>query len=96
MPHGTDTIRFIHPSQMPKDRTAAYIRTVCADRPEKTNPKRVRITIGGDRINYPGNTSTKTADMTTVKIQVNSTISTRDARFMTGDLKDFYLGTPLD
>ena len=96
MPHGTDTIRFIHPDQMPKDRTAAYIRTVCSDRPEKTNPKRVRITIGGDRIDYPGNTSTKTADMTTVKTVINSTISTPKARFMTGDLKDFYLGTPLD
>jgi hypothetical protein len=96
MTHGTDTIRFIPVSQMPKGRTAAYIRTVCADRPEKPNPKRVRITIGGDRIDYPGNTSTKTADMTTIKTLVNSTISTRDARFMTGDLKDFYLGTPLD
>jgi hypothetical protein len=96
MPHGTDTIRFIRRDQVPKGRTAAYIRVVCADRPEKTNPKRVRITIGGDRIAYPGNTSTKTADMTTVKTLINSTISTKDARFMTGDLKDFYLGTPLD
>ena len=81
---------------MPKDRTAAYIRTVCADRPEKVNPRRVRITIGGDRIDYPGNTSTNTADMTTVKTLINSTISTKRARFMTGDLKDLYLGTPLD
>ena len=96
MPHGTNTIYFIHPDQMPKGRTAAYIRFVCADRPEKINPKRVRITIGGDRIDYPGNTSTKTADMTTVKTLFNSTISTKAARFMTGDLKDFYLGTPLD
>jgi hypothetical protein len=81
---------------MPKGRTATYFRIVCANRPEKNNPKRVRHTIGGDRINYPGNTSTKTADMTTVKTLANSVISTPNARFMTGDLKDFYLGTPLD
>jgi hypothetical protein len=96
MPTGTDTIFFIHPRQIPNGRTTTYIRIVCADRPEKPNPKRVCHTIGGDRIDYPGNTSTKTADMTTVKTLINSVISTDDARFMTGDLKDFYLGTPLD
>ena len=34
--------------------------------------------------------------MATVKTMVNSVISTPDARFMTGDLRNFYLGTPLD
>lgn len=96
MPTGTNTIYFIHLRDMPADRIATYLRIVCADRPETTNPKRVCHTIGGDRINYPGNTSTKTADMTTVKTLINRTISTRKTRFMTGDLKDFYLGTPLD
>jgi hypothetical protein len=45
-------------------------------------------------VDYPGDTSTKTADLTTVKCHVNSVISTAGARYMTGDLKDFYLGTP--
>ena len=81
---------------MPQGRTATYVRAVCADRPEKTNPRRFNLTLGGDHINYPGNTSTKTADITTVKTFFNSVISTPDARFMTGDLKDFYLGTPLN
>jgi hypothetical protein len=96
MPTGTNTLNFIHPRDMPADRIATYLRIVCADRPEKTNPIRVRHTIGGDRIDYPGNTSTKTADMTTAKTLCNSVISTRNARFMTGDLKEFYLGTPLN
>ena len=96
MPTGTDTIFFMHPRKTPAGRTATYLRTVCADRPEKVEERRVRHTIGGDRIDYPGNKSTKTADMTTVKILANSVMSTNQARFMTGDLKDFYLGTPLD
>jgi hypothetical protein len=95
MPTGTDTIFFIHPSQMPNGRKATYLRIVCADRPEKTQTRRVRHTIGGDLIDYPGSTSTKTADLPTVKVLFNSVISTPDGRFMTVDLKDFFLGTPL-
>jgi hypothetical protein len=55
----------------------------------------VRHTIGGDQINYPGSTSTKTADLPTVKVLPNSVISTTDACFMTLDLKDFFFGMPL-
>jgi len=96
MPTGTDTLHFIRRDQIPYGRTATYLRIVCADRPEKDNPRRVRFTVGGDRVDYPGDVSTKTADLATVKTLLNSTISTPGARFMTGDLKDFYLNTPLD
>jgi len=34
--------------------------------------------------------------MTTAKILWNSVISTKDAKFMTIDIKNFYLNTPLD
>ena len=36
-----------------------------------------------------------TADMTLVKILLNSVISTKDARCVTLDIKDFYLNTPM-
>ena len=87
----TQTMSFIHRRELPANKRATYIRVVCADRPEKDNPRRVRWTIGGDRIVYPGNKSTKTADLVTVKLLLNSTISTRGGRFMTLDLSDFYL-----
>ena len=96
MPTGSETMFFIPKHSIPKGRTVTYARVVCADRPEKTNPKRVRITCGGDRIEFPGDVSTKTADIVTVKVLLNSVISTPGARFMTGDLKDFYLGTPME
>ena len=47
-------------------------------------------------MDYPGDVSTKTADITTVKILINSVLSTPDAHFMTISLKDFYLKTPMD
>ena len=68
---------------------------MCDVRPQKAEPNRTRLTVGGDRINYPGDCGTPTADMLLVKILFNSIISTEGARFMTGDIKNFYLNTPL-
>ena len=64
-------------------------------RPEKSDPNRVRLTVGGDHINYPGNCGTPTADMLTVKMLLNSIISTKGAKFMSIDIKNFYLNTPM-
>ena len=36
-----------------------------------------------------------TANLLTVKLQINSIISTAGAKFMTMDIKDFYLNTPM-
>jgi len=64
-------------------------------RPEKKEKNRTRFTVGGDRINYPGAVATPTADMLVAKLLFNSVISTKGARFMTIDISDFYLMTPL-
>lgn len=93
---GTDTLFFIHRKEVPKDRRATYARFVCQIRPQKAETNRVRMTVGGNLIDYPGDKSTRTADITTVKLLVNSTISTPKAELMCMDLKNFYLGTPLD
>jgi hypothetical protein len=51
--------------------------------------------VGGDRLDYSGDVATSTADITTFKILINSTLSTEDARMMMMDIKYYYLGTPL-
>jgi hypothetical protein len=45
-------------------------------------------------VHCPDKVSTPTADLSTVKLLLNSLVSTPGARFATFDLKDFYLGTP--
>jgi hypothetical protein len=65
-------------------------------RPQKEEPNRTRLTVGGNLIDYPGDVSTPTADTTTAKMVINSTISTPNAKFMCADIKDFYLGTPME
>jgi hypothetical protein len=51
--------------------------------------------MGGNLVNYPGDCGTPTADLLTVKLLLNNIISTPNAKFMTLDLKDFYLMTPM-
>jgi hypothetical protein len=95
---GTNTIFFIKKDQVPKERakdvTYGLITTLI--RPEKIDePNRTRLVAGGDRVHYPGDAGTPTADLLTVKLLLNSIISTESARFMTMDIKDFYLNTPM-
>jgi hypothetical protein len=51
------------------------------------------MTIGGNLLTYDGTTSTKAAELPTLKLFINSVLSTPHAKFLTGDLKDFYLNT---
>ena len=56
---------------------------------------RVCVTVGGDRLDLPGATTTHYASLTTTKCLLSSTISTPGARFTTLDIKDFYYGTAM-
>jgi len=55
----------------------------------------MRLTVGGNKVHYPGDVGTPTADLTLVKMHLNSVISTPGARYMTLDDKNFYLNTPV-
>ena len=81
---------------IPQDRVVTYARFVIDFRTKKDDPKCVRITAGENLIKYPGELTTHTSDMTTDKILWNSILSTEVARFMGLDIKNCYLGTPLD
>ncbi|KAL7480170.1 hypothetical protein ACHAW6_005874 [Cyclotella cf. meneghiniana] len=94
---GTNTIEFIHKSEVPADRfkDVTYIRFVCTIRTEKKDPHRTRATMGGNLINYPDDVGTPTADLLLIKIFLNSVISTPGAKFANADISNFYLMTPL-
>jgi hypothetical protein len=51
--------------------------------------------MGGNRLDYSGDVTTSTANITTFKILINSTLSTEDATMMMMDIKNYYLGIPL-
>ena len=93
---GTNTIFFIPRNKVPSHKMPTYGRIVVDIRPQKTEPERTRLTVGGNLIDYPGSVSTDTADLTMAKLIFNSTISTPNAKFMGIDVKNFYLGTPME
>ena len=91
----TNTIFFIPVTKVPRNKRPTYARFVCSFRPQKPEPYRTCLTVGGNLIDYPGNLSMKVADMTTFKILVNSTLSTPGAKWLGLDVKNYYLGTPM-
>jgi hypothetical protein len=92
---GTDTCLFIKLTNIPNYRKITYGKIVCDYKPHKKEKERVRLNVDGDRLDYSGDLATSTADITTFKILINSTLSTEDAAMMTMDIKNYYLGTPL-
>jgi len=95
---GTNIIFFIKKNQVPHDRakvvTYGLITTLI--RPEKIDkPNRTRLVAGGDRVHYLGDAGTPTTNLLTIKLLLNSIINTPNAKFMTMDIKDFYLNTPM-
>ena len=93
---GTDTFRVILYADIPKDRRKeiAHVKVVCEVRPQKSDPNRVRITVAGNRICYPGDVGTPTASLDLVKLMLNSVVSRPGARFACFDAANFYLMTP--
>jgi hypothetical protein len=92
---GTETCFFIKLTNIPIDRNITYGKIVCDYKPHKKEKERVRLTVGGDRLDYSGDVATSTADITTFKILINITLSTEDAAMMMMDIKNYCLGTPL-
>jgi hypothetical protein len=95
---GTGTLFFISKAQVPANRIATYANFVCSIRPQKTETHRVRMTAGGDKLDYPGDASSPTVSMLDAKVHINSTISDAKtgARHLSLDIKNYYLGTPMD
>jgi hypothetical protein len=91
-----NTIKFISHNSLPRGRTAAYYNPQVRTK-EKNGvlEYRVRGTIGGDKVDYNGDTKALTATMEDAKILLNSTVSTPGAEFIALGISNFYLGTPL-
>ena len=62
---------------------------------QKEEEHRVQVTVGGEKIDYPSVTVTDTASLSTIKLLINSVISTWHARFLTLDIQNYYYNTPM-
>ena len=96
MKQGTNKVRFIPIHLVPKVRTVIYGRLVYDIRIHKEEKYRNRLTIGGDRVEYPYDVSTPISDLLKAKCLINSTLSTPNVKALVADIKDFYLNTEMD
>ena len=88
----TDTIEFIHKSDVPQGRTVTYANFILDYRPLKTEQHRIRLVAGGDKLPYFDDAGAPAASILETKILLNSVISDASvgARFASFDLKDFF------
>ena len=54
------------------------------------------MTIGGNRIKYPGDVGTKTVSFDLFKLVINIVLSRKRSKYVTFDTRNVYLQTPLD
>jgi hypothetical protein len=78
----TETIFFVKKDKIPNDRKGneTYARIVCVYCNGKKNKYRTRITMGGNLVNYTRDCGTPTANLLTVKLLLDSIISTPNAK----------------
>ena len=84
----TDTIDFINKEEVPQGRAVTYGNFVYDFRPLKSEPYRVRIVVGGDKLTYDEDAAAPAASLLETKILLNSVISDHkkhNARFFSAD-----------
>ena len=94
-----DAMDFIHKHEVPSHKTVTYANFVCDYHPLKSEPFRVRMTVGGDKLSYDDDTGSSTASILETRLLANSVISDHkkhNSRFCAIDLKDFFLNTPME
>jgi hypothetical protein len=86
---GTNTCFSVELTNISRGRKLTYGKIISHYKPHKKENERVRITVGGDRLDYSGDVATSTAYITMFKILINSTLYTKDAAMTMMDIKYF-------
>jgi hypothetical protein len=96
---GTNAMFIMNPEDVPhipKNQPPMYAKVVIAHQPQKEDLNCVQITAGGNLMNYPGELTTRTANITTAKLHWNSILSTPKAKYICLDIGNFYLSATLN
>ena len=55
-----------------------------------------QLTVGGNKIKFPGDITKSTAYLTAAKLILNSVLSTKNENFICSDIANFYFNNPMD
>ena len=78
---------------MPQGVVLTYGKQHCTIHPNKVETYRTRLVVGGDRVQYDGPVTSPTAEQPLAKLLINSTLSTKNVKFGSIDIKDMFLMT---
>ena len=59
----TDCMEFIHKHEVPEEQKVTYANCVCDYRPLKSNPFRIRLVVGEDKLDYHDDEKSPAASM---------------------------------
>ena len=81
-------MEFIHQHEIPEERKVTYAIFACEYRPLKLKSFRIRLVVGGDKLDYLDDEGSSAVSMLETKLLVNSVISDtqQGTRFMSYDL----------
>ena len=96
MSKGNITIFFIPKSKVPSGRTVAYGLIVTEIQPQKDKTHCTWLTIGGNRIHFPGDITKLATDIKTSKLLFNSVISIPNSKTMCDEISNLYFNNPVD
>ena len=87
-----NTTFFIPRYHVPEDAKVTYANLICDLRPLKAEAYRVRMTVGGDKLEYDGDPSSPVVSLLNTKIFLSIIISDahEGARFSSVDIKNRY------
>ena len=88
---GTGTLFFIPRSKVPSNIKVAYTNFICDIRPFNPEKHIVRLTVGGDKLDYEEDSRSPAVSLLRKKIILNSLISDADkgARYCTAGIRKF-------
>ena len=94
----TDTIGFFNQSEVPSIAKVTYANFVAGFWSLQNEQFRIRFIVGGDKLEFVEDTGAPSTYIVELKILADSTISDdhKGARFLSCDLKDFFLASPID
>ena len=93
-----NTLHFVNQHIIPASigNNIAYTIIVCNIRPQKVETNFTRLTFSTLQMGVDIDCGTSTSSVLTIELLISIIISTQDAKFMSTDITDFYLNTPLN
>lgn len=89
-------MKVVNKQHIPHGHDVMYANFICDYWLHKAEKHRVQLCVGGYYLAYSESSSPPVASLMTVKLLLNSAISTKGIKFAMCNIRDFYSNTPME